>query len=286
VATSTVVVVEDRGGRVNPLRLLGHRGARGEAPENTIVSFGRALSDGATALELDVHLSIDGEVVVCHDDDFVRMGDDPRLVTAMAWADIARVDVGRGFVADDGSRPYAGRGCHPPRLGDVLRAFPGVPVNIDLKDRDPALRRAALDVVSAAHATGRVVLASFWDEVVLALLADGWPHPVGLPRNAVRALRLTPLVIGKRLLRPYLQRPGHRVQIPPKVGRIALDGEDFIAKCHGLGFVVDYWVINELAQAQSLIARGADGLITDFPARLRGLVPSPFSSVSSASSSS
>jgi glycerophosphoryl diester phosphodiesterase len=271
---------------MRPLRLLGHRGARGEAPENTIVSFGRALGDGATALELDVHLSSDGEVVVCHDDDFQRMGDDPRRVTAMPWAEIARVDVGRGFVADDGSRPYADRGCHPPRLGDVLRAFPGVTVNIDLKDRDPALRKAAVDVVTAADAARRVVLASFWDEVVLALLAEGWPHPVGLPRNAVRALRLTPLVVGRRFLRPYLQRGGHRVQIPPKVGRIALDGQDFIAKCHDLGFVIDYWVINELAQARMLIERGADGLITDFPARLRGLVPSAFSSSSVASSSS
>lgn len=259
------------------LRLLGHRGARGEAPENTIVSFGRALSDGATALELDVHLSSDGEVVVCHDDDFLRMGDDHRRATAMPWAEIARVDVGRGFVAADGSRPYAERGCHPPRLGDVLRAFPGVPVNVDLKDRDPALRKAAVDVVTAANAAGRVVLASFWDEVVLALLADGWPHPVGLPRNAVRALRLTPVFVGRRFLRPFLQRGGHRVQIPPKVSRIALDGADFIAKCHDLGFFVDYWVINELTQAQTLVARGADGLITDFPARLRGLVPSAFS---------
>lgn len=275
-APAAVVDGSDRGGRVKPLRLLGHRGARGEAPENTIVSFGRALSDGATALELDVHLSSDGEVVVCHDDDFLRMGDDPRRVTAMPWAEIARVDVGRGFVADDGSRPYAGRGCHPPRLGDVLRAFPGVPINIDLKDRDPALRRAVLDVVTGADAAARVVLASFWDEVVLTLLADGWLHPVGLPRNAVRALRLTPLVVGRRLLRPYLRRAGHRVQIPPKVGRIALDGADFIARCHDLGFVVDYWVVNELPQAQALVERGADGLITDFPARLRSLVPSAF----------
>lgn len=260
------------------LRLLGHRGARGEAPENTIVSFGRALSDGATALELDVHRSSDGEIVVCHDDDFLRMGDDPRRVTAMPWAEVARVDVGRGFVANDGSRPYAGRGCHPPRLGDVLRAFPGVVVNIDLKDKDPILRRAALDVVTAAGAAERVVLASFWDDVVLALLADGWPHPVGLPRHAVRALRLVPLVVSRRLLRPYLQRPGHRVQIPPKVSGIALDSADFIAKCHDLGLLVDYWVVNELDQAKVLVARGADGLITDFPARLRGLVPSAFSS--------
>jgi glycerophosphoryl diester phosphodiesterase len=261
---------------MRPVRLLGHRGARADAPENTMVSFGRALSDGANALELDVHLSRDGEVIVCHDDDFARMGDDPRRVTELSWAEIAMIDVGRGFIADDGSRPYAGRRCHPPRLADVLRAFPSIPVNVDLKDQDPALRRAALDVI-AAHDASRVVVASFWDDVVRAVLAEGWPHPVGLPRNAVRALRLLPPLLSRPLLRPFLSREGHRVQIPPATSGIRLDHAWFIARCHGLGFLVDYWVINDLAQAQALLERGADGLITDVPAKLRGVVPSPLS---------
>jgi glycerophosphoryl diester phosphodiesterase len=259
---------------MRPLRLLGHRGARADAPENTMVSFGRALSDGANALELDVHLSRDGEVVVCHDDDFARMGNDPRRVTELSWSEIAAIDVGRGFVADDGSRPYAGRRCHPPRLADVLRAFPSIPVNVDLKDQDPALRRAALDVMGA-HDASRVVVASFWDDVVLAVLAEGWPHTVGLPRNAVRALRLLPRLLSRPLLRPFLTRPGHRVQVPPTTSGVRLDHAAFITKCHDLGFFVDYWVVNDLAQGQALIERGADGLITDVPRKLRGLVPSP-----------
>lgn len=260
-----------------PLLLFGHRGARGTAPENTIPAFGMALSDGANALELDVHLSVDGEVVVCHDDDFLRMGHDPRRVTAMTWAEIGRVDVGLGFVADDGSARFAGRGLAPPRLQDVLRAFPGVPVNIDLKDDDPQLRRAALDVIEREGAAARTVLASFHDAVVLALLRNGCPCRVALPRNAVVTLRLLPGFLARRRLRPYLERPGSRVQIPPKSGRVRLDSADFIARAHDLGLMVDYWVINELAQAQQLMQRGADGLISDFPSRLRGLVPSPLS---------
>ena len=249
--------------------------ARARAPENTMVAFAQALSDGANALELDVHRSTDGVVVAIHDDDGARMANDPRVIDATGFAELASMDVGWGFVADDGSRPFAGRGLSPPKLADILRAFPGVPVNIDLKTEDAALREATLKVIDDAGAWERVVIASFSDAVIDAVVASGAPCRVSLAKNSVRLLRFLPTVAVERLLARFVRRPGTRVQVPPKVGRIRLDTQVFMQCAHDLGFAVDYWVINELHQAQVLLALGADGLISDDPSALRGLFPHP-----------
>jgi glycerophosphoryl diester phosphodiesterase len=254
--------------------LFGHRGARGTMPENTVAAFARALADGANALELDVHRSRDGEVVVFHDDDGGRMANDPRPIESLDFATIAQWDLGHGFV-EGGQRPFVGRGLRAPRLVDVLRAFPGVAINIDLKTSDAALREAAIAVIEAHGDVDRVVLASFHDEVINAVIASGCRCRVALARNAVAALRLLPGIVARRVLRPYIERGGSRVQVPPQTNGLRLDKPSFIDRAHDLGFAVDYWVINDLEQGQQLLLeRGADGLISDFPARFAHLVPS------------
>jgi len=260
-----------------PLRLYGHRGASGVAPENTIVSFAQALSDGASALELDVHRTKDGEIVVVHDDDGRRMANDGRAIDALTLEQVRGLDVGWGFVDDTGARPFAGRGLHPPLLRDVLKAFPGVAVNVDLKRGDAGVREGTIAVVEACGAVDRVLLTAFSDDVIDAVVALGWRGQTGLAKNAVRALRLLPLVLARRALKRHVARGKSRLQIPPQAGGVRLDAAWFIDRAHDLGFAVDYWVINDLAQAKVLVERGADGLMSDHPARLRGLVPSPLS---------
>jgi glycerophosphoryl diester phosphodiesterase len=265
-------------------RLYGHRGARGRCPENTLLSFAAALEDGANALEMDVRRTKDGVVVVFHDDDGARVAGVADRVDAVSYAELCRWDLGRGFLpaagettptsmlgGGDPTRPFAGRGLGPPRLVDVLRAFPGIPLNIDLKTPDPALRQDTLRLVEDAGAVDRVLLTSFWDDVIAAVQATGSRVATGLGPRAVRALRFLPAVAARRLLRRHVERGGTRVQVPPRASGIPLDTPGFVARCHDLGFAVDYWVIDDVAQARHLLSRGADGLMSDFPRRLAPL---------------
>jgi glycerophosphoryl diester phosphodiesterase len=108
------------------LRVYAHRGASAECPENTLPSFRRALDLGADALELDVHLTRDRQIVgVARNGDGRRMagvahGPSPRstLDEVRGW------DAGWGFRAADGSRPFAGRGVRMPALEEVLAELP------------------------------------------------------------------------------------------------------------------------------------------------------------------
>src|SRR5882672_6860309 len=112
-------------------RVFGHRGAAGVAPENTLASFRRARADGADVFELDVHATADGEIVVLHDPTLERTTDGAGAVSALPFAVVTRLDAGYRFTTDAGhTHPFRGRGVRVPRLAELLREFPDVPLNI------------------------------------------------------------------------------------------------------------------------------------------------------------
>jgi glycerophosphoryl diester phosphodiesterase len=244
--------------------LFGHRGAKGTHPENTLPAFAAAVAGGANALELDVQVAKTGEVVVIHDLDGTRLALQPAQVKDTPWDTLRCWDVGHAFVEADGSKPFVGRGLAPPLLSDVLRAFPGLPINVDLKDPDPAAAAAVVELVRAVDDPQRVLLTSFFDPVIQAVRRAGHRGPTGLARNESLALRLLPArFVGRQA--------GQRIQIPPRHGPLRQDTAGFIHKAHKAGLAVDFWVVNDVEEGRRLLDLGADGLITDFPARLAPL---------------
>src|SRR5918993_3646085 len=140
---------------------LAHRGASALAPENTIEAFRLAVEAGAGGLELDVHLTRDGHVVVLHDATVDRTTDGEGPVSEMTLEELRAFDAGHNFSPDGGpSRPYRGRGVRVPILEEVLREFPGVAVNIDIKAGRPGIEAAVLGVLREADALGRVIVVS------------------------------------------------------------------------------------------------------------------------------
>lgn len=241
--------------------LYAHRGAAAERPENTLVSFARALELGADALELDVHMTADGQVVVSHDPSGRRMAGVGAEIRRSMWEDVVRWNAGYGFLAPDGSRPFAGAGIGVPTLEQVVVEFPGVPLNVDLKQREPDMVPVVLGLLRRLRAEDRVLLASFHLRNLLAVRALGYGGPTALSLPEVAALRFTP-----RQLFRLLPLTGDAAQIPVRAGRVSLATPRFIAKCHALGLRVDYWTINDPDQARHLLDLGADGIMTDDPA--------------------
>lgn len=246
--------------------LYGHRGASAEVPENTLASFRRALEVGAGAIELDVHVTGDGHVVVSHDPSGGRMAARPAPIATSAIEEVRGWDVGWGFLDEAGRRPWLGRGLRVPTLEEVLAELPGVRINVDVKPPSRAAATAVVDVVRRRRAQDRVLLTSFDDGVVRAIRAARYEGPTGLSRGEVRTLVLAPWLAG-----PLLSTRGRAVQIPVRSGRIALDGERQVARWHRLGLRVDYWVIDEPAEARRLLDLGADGIVTNDPRRLAPL---------------
>ncbi|OGQ17700.1 MAG: hypothetical protein A2138_01960 [Deltaproteobacteria bacterium RBG_16_71_12] len=227
--------------------LFGHRGApAGGCVENTLASFARALADGASALETDAHLTVDGVVVLHHNDDLREVHGQPLVIARATRAELAVHGV--------------------PTLEELLRQLPGVPVNIDVKQREPPMERAIVDTVRRAGAEQRVLLTSFFGDVIHRVRAAGYAGPTGLTRGELVRLRFLPLPL-VRLSPPR----GQRAQVPVRHGSVRFDRRAFVERCHALGVAVDYWVINDVEEGRRLLALGADGLMSDDPARLRPL---------------
>lgn len=227
--------------------LFGHRGAPAAGcVENTLASFARARQDGASALETDAHLTADGVVVLHHDDDLREVHGQPLVIARSTRAELAAHGV--------------------PTLEELLAHAPDVPINIDVKQREPPMEHAIVDTLRRAGAERRVLLTSFFADVIHRLRAAGYAGPTGLTRAELVRLRFLPLPL-VRLLAPR----GQRAQVPVRHGRVRFDTRAFVDRCHALGVAVDYWVINDVEEGRRLLALGADGLMTDDPALLRPL---------------
>ncbi len=245
------------------LRLYAHRGASRRLPENTLPAFERGLSDGATALELDVHRTADGAVVVSHDADGRRMAGTAQSIAATPLDALRRWDAGWGFVDRAGGRPFAGQGFTIPTFEEVLQAFPATPLNVDLKDPDARLVRSAVELVARAGADARVTLASFEGANLAEVRRLGYRGPAALSPNAARWLVLAP-----RWLSTLVRPRGDALEVPPRTGRFRLDRPKLIAQAHALGLRVDFWVVDDPAQARQLWTAGADGIVTNDPAAI------------------
>lgn len=249
---------------MHPRRLYAHRGAAAERPENTMPAFERAVEIGVDALEMDVQLTRDGHLVVAHDDSCARTTGAQLAWAAIDLADARRLDAGWGFVAPDGTRPFAGRKICAPTFAEVLDAFPDHRINVDLKGARSV--EAMLALVKARRAEDRVTLASFQLRTLVEIRRRGYGGETALSQNEVASLLALPAMLWRQL--PFT---GTAAQIPTHAGRVRLDRAAFIAKCHSIGLRVDFWTIDAPDEAQRLLALGADGIITNDPHALKPL---------------
>ena len=163
---------------------IAHRGASGRAPENTHVAFAAALALGAEAIELDVQLSADGELVVIHDETLERTTDGTGPVGDRTAAELAALDAGSWFAPEF-------RGERIPLLADVIAQLRDhVTLNVEIKSaRDLGVIEPKLAaLVAAERATERIVFSSLLTSVptikrCVSQSTDNAVTPVGLGSN-------------------------------------------------------------------------------------------------------
>ena len=139
--------------------LVAHRGGSRLAPENTMAAFRAAVETWeADMLEMDVHLTRDGEVVVIHDDTVDRTTDGVGPVSSFTFAELRRLDAGYRFVDPEGRPSFRAQGVEVPRFEEVLTAFPRVRMNVEAKET--AVAAPMVDIVRRHRAESRVLVAA------------------------------------------------------------------------------------------------------------------------------
>lgn len=250
--------------------LAAHRGGARVAPENTMAAFEPAVRRwGAALLELDVHLSADGEVVVWHDPTLDRCSDAEGPLADRTWAELARLDAGFHFEADaDVAAEVAhggrGHGARPCRLVEVLRAFPDTLLNIELKPTDPVRAEAFAALLRAEDAVDRVCVGSEHDAVGLALVAALPEACHFYPAQALSACIWAALG-GK----PLPEAPFTVIDMPARWNGAWLVTPALVKAAADAGRWINVWTIDEADDMARLIDLGVGGIMTDRPDRLR-----------------
>ncbi|MCM3736373.1 glycerophosphodiester phosphodiesterase [Bacillus cytotoxicus] len=228
--------------------IFAHRGVRSTHPENTMIAFQEAERVGAHGIELDVHVSKDGELVVIHDETVDRTTNGTGLVCKQTAQQLQVLDAGRDSSFHEAKIPT---------LREVLiwLSTTTLELNIELKTdiiRYPGIEEKAVALVREFHLSNRIVFSSFNHESV-ALLADLAPE---IPRAILYDEPLAdPIVEAKKRQATGLHP------------NFELLTKEFVQTAQQQGFIFRPYTINEYKDLQKMIDYGVDVIITDWPIR-------------------
>jgi len=233
-------------------RIIAHRGASAEAPENSMPALELGMSLGADAIELDVRRSADGVLVVIHDASLDRTTDITGEVARLTMAEIARGNLG---AASDPELPRLAEPASVPELSDVFARFPETEITVDVKDPT-----AAGDVVALVRDLDRV-------EQTILYVEDGTDQAAFVGYEGRRATS-TRQALRLALDRGWLNRAAERlvpevVHAPVRRWGIPIVTQALVRRVHESGRTIQVWTINEPAEASRLADWGVDGIITD-----------------------
>lgn len=234
--------------------VIAHRGASAYQPENTLRAYSLAVEQAADMIEIDLHLSRDGAIVVSHDADLGHFGAEG-AIGERTLAELRELDAGRGW--DEPARI--------PTLGEVLDDFGEVvPFNLEIKWSEEGdyegLEAMVLEEVERRGLLERTLFSSFRDSILAEL------------RRISPGARLAALADPRT--------PGRLVERAAAVGAEAVNphfvmiiaDESLVPEAHDAGLAVYSYTVNEAERMREMIDRGVDGLFTNHPDVMRSIV--------------
>lgn len=229
------------------MKILGHRGAAGTSPENTLLSFAKGLEFGVDGFEFDVQLSRDREVVICHDERVDRTSDGMGWVKDLTLKELKKLNFGVGF------RMYASI----PTLAELLEMLKGRPLilNVEIKTgliEYPGIVSQVVGLLEKYQVTSQSIISSFEHKTVVEVI-ENYPH------------LKTGLLYDCGLISPWLyaQNLGASHLHP----HYSFVSPELIRESHLRGIGVHTWTVNEVWEMERVAISGADMVITNYPER-------------------
>jgi len=234
--------------------VIAHRGTSSEAPENTLAAFRLALAQGCDAIELDIHLSADGRVIVCHDATIDRTTNGSGAIAEMTAAQLQQYDAGSWFGESFASERL-------PLLDEVLDLVPAsVGINIEIKSyKHPEAERTLVALLEARNRLDSVFFSSFGHECLLRLKRWSPASKIGLLYE--KDEKDYPGYFKRNQTDGYSLHPSHEI----------VDAS-YVEAAKRQGLKVYPWTIDDPQRMRELIRAGVSGIITNRPKLLRELL--------------
>lgn len=258
-----------------------HQGGAKEEPSSTLHAIRTAIDNGATAIELDVHMSADGHLVVCHDATVDRTTEGSGAIASLTVEELRGLDNAYWFAPASGEqvahdRPeedyvYRGAVGDDPAfrialLDEVLEEFRSVFLNFDIKQTAPDVPPYEQQLADAIRRHGRVddvIVASFHDVATDRFREYAPEIATSAGTNATAAFYFATRDGSHLPVFPHVA-----LQVPRAFGDTVVVDERFVESAHRAGIAVHVWTIDDRDEMEQLCALGVDAVITDRPSLL------------------
>ena len=251
-------------GVTRPL-VIAHQGGDGVWPGNTMFAFERAVEAGADVLEMDAHITKDGEIVLMHDETVDDTTDGTGLIEDLTLAQLKELDAAYEWSNDDGKTfPHRGQGMQVPTLDEIFERFPQMRYVIEIKLTENPIDKPLCDLIRQFNMQDKVVIASFHDEAMQNFRVTCPDVATSASRTEVRNF----VLLGKVFLSGFIVPRYQTIQPPYDPSEslgITIVTERFIRGAHAKNIRVEPWTVNDPELMKQYIEWGVDGIITDRP---------------------
>lgn len=245
--------------------VIAHQGGDGLWPGDTMFAFQRAVDLGVDMLEMDMHATSDGHLVMMHDAAVDRTTDGSGQIKDMTLAELKALDAGYDWSPDGGQTfPYRGQGITAATLDEVFTAFPGVPMNIEIKQVEPSIAGSFCEAIRQYGMVDKVLVASFRAQALEEFRQACPEVSTSTSEEEVRNFFFRHLAFLGGTYTPQAQA----VQVPEYSAGFHVLTPRFVRDAHNRNLAVHAWTINQVDEMERMVELGLDGIITDYPDRL------------------
>lgn len=249
--------------------VIAHQGGNGLRPGNTIVAFNKAMELGVDVLEMDVHASVDGQLVLIHDTTVERTTNGSGDVSSLTLVELKALDAAYHWPFNrSDSRPFRNSGVQIPLLSEVLQSFPDKRYVIEIKQFQPSIVQELCNMLTQFQVLDRTMVAST-DGDTIRNFRQRCPRVATSSYSNEIAWFLAFHHTG--LLAMY-QAVSNAFQVPTHFGSYQLIDKSFVDGARSAGLHIEAWTINDVKTMQVMLDAGVSGVITDYPDKLLELM--------------
>ena len=242
--------------------VIAHQGGDGIWPGETLFAYQNAVDLGVDVLEMDIHITADGVLILMHDETVDRTTDGTGEIESMTLEELKELDAAYDWSPDEGKTfPYRRQGLTVTTLEEIFKAFPDMHMTIEIKKTNASMAKPFCDLIREYDMQDKVLAASFHDERLKEFRAECPVVATSSAKNETTAF----VLLTKAYLGGFYSPPFHSLQVPEESGGITVMTPAFVRAAHERNLAVEPWTINDEETMRKLIEWGVDGLITDRP---------------------
>jgi len=264
----------------NRFENIAHRGGHGEAPANTLEAMHSAMAAGADVLEMDIHMSRDGHLVVFHDQTLDRTTPCKGDIKHKTLTQLKACDKGYYYSPANkgketaGDYPFRNRGVQIPTLYDLFSTFPDQRMIIEMKQAEPSLVSEFCRMIRSFEMQDLLIIGSLKQQP-MDKFREECPEVAtsATPKEAALFILANKIGLSGAISPVYalLQVPPS-VDLPGFLPELDITTPALLKGAHAKGLLVQVWTINDAALMRTLFEMGIDGIMTDYPSRLAAIV--------------